>query len=152
MRAFLAVEHYGQGVTGVTVWSDSKMVVDGYTKGKGALQSVLCTDWEELWDRADALANRGTSVHLQKVKSHTTDASIVAKQQQVGNWLANHVAKAGAQGCQLTASEIQPITKKDRVLWQLQSRMIVVIHTMPTRATILKDQLAVALPTASEKL
>eukprot|EP00973_Karenia_brevis_P083997 11655599-Karenia_brevis.AAC.1 len=28
MRALLAVEHYGQGVTAVTMWSDSKIVVD----------------------------------------------------------------------------------------------------------------------------
>eukprot|EP00973_Karenia_brevis_P062547 8696813-Karenia_brevis.AAC.1 len=57
MRALLAVEHHGTGVTGVTIWSDSKIVVDGYKKGKATLQSVLCTDWEELWDRIDALAS-----------------------------------------------------------------------------------------------
>eukprot|EP00973_Karenia_brevis_P001647 223929-Karenia_brevis.AAC.1 len=51
VRALLAVEHYGQRVTEVTFWSDSKIVVDGYKKGKSTLQSVLVTDWEELWDR-----------------------------------------------------------------------------------------------------
>eukprot|EP00973_Karenia_brevis_P000400 57406-Karenia_brevis.AAC.1 len=56
--------------------------------------------------------------------------------QQVGNWLADHFAVAGAQGCQLTASEIRPILRKDRVLWQLQSRMIAVMQTMPTRAEV----------------
>eukprot|EP00973_Karenia_brevis_P019609 2689770-Karenia_brevis.AAC.1 len=58
MRALLAVEHSGPGVTevtDVTVWPDSKIVVDGYRKGKATLKSALCTDWEELWDRVDAI-------------------------------------------------------------------------------------------------
>eukprot|EP00973_Karenia_brevis_P038576 5322852-Karenia_brevis.AAC.1 len=50
-KALLAVEHYGTGVTGVAIWPDSKIVVDGYSKGKTTLQFVLCTDWEDLWDR-----------------------------------------------------------------------------------------------------
>eukprot|EP00973_Karenia_brevis_P024387 3363199-Karenia_brevis.AAC.1 len=58
MRALLAVEHYGTGGTGATIWSDSRIVLDGYRKGKATLQSLLCTDWEELGDRADALAER----------------------------------------------------------------------------------------------
>eukprot|EP00973_Karenia_brevis_P057983 8071817-Karenia_brevis.AAC.1 len=33
MRALLAVEHFGQRVTAVTIWSDSKIVVDGLSKG-----------------------------------------------------------------------------------------------------------------------
>eukprot|EP00973_Karenia_brevis_P009266 1256668-Karenia_brevis.AAC.1 len=44
----------------------------------------------------------------------TIAESVVATEQQVGNWLADHFVEAGAQGCQLTASEIQPIIKKDR--------------------------------------
>eukprot|EP00973_Karenia_brevis_P041080 5684666-Karenia_brevis.AAC.1 len=59
MRALLVVEQYGQGVTAVTVWSDSKIVVNGYSKGKShTLQSMLVTDWEEIWDRVEALASR----------------------------------------------------------------------------------------------
>eukprot|EP00973_Karenia_brevis_P067092 9330207-Karenia_brevis.AAC.1 len=42
--------------------------------------------------------------------------------------------------------------KKDSVLWQLHSRMIVVLRTMPTRAKVVKDQLVVAPPTAKERL
>eukprot|EP00973_Karenia_brevis_P056898 7915575-Karenia_brevis.AAC.1 len=34
MRALLAVEHYGHRVTTVTMRSDSKIVVDGYRRGK----------------------------------------------------------------------------------------------------------------------
>eukprot|EP00973_Karenia_brevis_P027641 3809467-Karenia_brevis.AAC.1 len=52
MRALLAVERYGHRVTSVVVWSDSKMVVDGYRNGRtSTLQSMLVADWEELWDR-----------------------------------------------------------------------------------------------------
>eukprot|EP00973_Karenia_brevis_P061754 8588870-Karenia_brevis.AAC.1 len=40
IRACLAVEQYGLGVTGVTMWSDSKILVDGYRKGEATLQSV----------------------------------------------------------------------------------------------------------------
>eukprot|EP00973_Karenia_brevis_P020476 2812409-Karenia_brevis.AAC.1 len=60
MRALLAVEQHGQGVTAVTVWSDSKIVVSRFSKGKShTLQSMLVTDREETWDRAEALASRG---------------------------------------------------------------------------------------------
>eukprot|EP00973_Karenia_brevis_P048740 6762905-Karenia_brevis.AAC.1 len=56
----LAVEHYGNRVTEVTVWSNSKIVVDGYRKGMvHTLQSMLVADWEELWDRVHALTSRG---------------------------------------------------------------------------------------------
>eukprot|EP00973_Karenia_brevis_P062229 8656128-Karenia_brevis.AAC.1 len=59
MRARLAVEHHGQRVTTVTVWSDSKIVVDGFGKGMNhTLQSMLVTDWEEFWDSA-LTARRG---------------------------------------------------------------------------------------------
>eukprot|EP00973_Karenia_brevis_P013816 1874518-Karenia_brevis.AAC.1 len=59
MRALLAVEHYGHRVTAVTIWSDSKIVVDGYSKGMThTLQSMLVADWEELWDRVQALRDR----------------------------------------------------------------------------------------------
>eukprot|EP00973_Karenia_brevis_P074235 10314539-Karenia_brevis.AAC.1 len=54
--------------------------------------------------------------------------------------------------CQVTASEIQPIIKKDRVLWQLHSRMIAVIQNLPRRAKIVKDQQAVSHPTTKEQL
>eukprot|EP00973_Karenia_brevis_P091908 12409755-Karenia_brevis.AAC.1 len=67
MRALLAVEHYGQRVTTVTIWSDSKMVVDGYGKGMNhTLQSLLVADWEEFWDRVNALTARGTTIHMKK--------------------------------------------------------------------------------------
>eukprot|EP00973_Karenia_brevis_P057213 7960650-Karenia_brevis.AAC.1 len=65
MRALLAVEHYGQGVTALTTWSDSKVVVTGYCKGKAhTLKSMLVTDWEEIWDRADAITARGTIIEI----------------------------------------------------------------------------------------
>eukprot|EP00973_Karenia_brevis_P048420 6719223-Karenia_brevis.AAC.1 len=60
MRTLIAVEHDGQIVTAVTVWSDSKIVVDGLSKGIAhTLQSMLVADWGELWDRAQALRERG---------------------------------------------------------------------------------------------
>eukprot|EP00973_Karenia_brevis_P054654 7595905-Karenia_brevis.AAC.1 len=37
MWALLAVENFGPGVTEVTVWSDSKIMVDGYRKGEATL-------------------------------------------------------------------------------------------------------------------
>eukprot|EP00973_Karenia_brevis_P085939 11918473-Karenia_brevis.AAC.1 len=42
MRASLAVEQYGQGVTALTTWSDSKIVVNVYGKVKAhTLKSML---------------------------------------------------------------------------------------------------------------
>eukprot|EP00973_Karenia_brevis_P001678 228395-Karenia_brevis.AAC.1 len=58
-----------------------------------------------------------------KVKAHTSDEAIATKEQQNGNWQADRFADMGAQACQLPEAEIRPILKKDRVLWQLQSRM-----------------------------
>eukprot|EP00973_Karenia_brevis_P000776 108110-Karenia_brevis.AAC.1 len=39
MRALLAFEHIGHGVTKIIVWSDSKIVVDGFQKGKKTFQA-----------------------------------------------------------------------------------------------------------------
>eukprot|EP00973_Karenia_brevis_P059576 8294483-Karenia_brevis.AAC.1 len=47
MRALLVVERTGDGVTQVTIWSDSKIVVDGL-KSKTTLQSALGPDWEDV--------------------------------------------------------------------------------------------------------
>eukprot|EP00973_Karenia_brevis_P041569 5751695-Karenia_brevis.AAC.1 len=56
-------------------------------QGKATLQYVLCTDWEELWDRIDALMARQTLGQIEKVKAHTFDEAIAAREQQAGNWL-----------------------------------------------------------------
>eukprot|EP00973_Karenia_brevis_P051139 7102913-Karenia_brevis.AAC.1 len=65
MRALLAVEHHGQGVSSVNILSDSKIVVDGYGKGMNhTLQCLLVAEWEEFWDRANALTARGTTIQI----------------------------------------------------------------------------------------
>eukprot|EP00973_Karenia_brevis_P084588 11738443-Karenia_brevis.AAC.1 len=58
----------------------------------------------------------------------------------------------GADTCQLTERETRPILKKDSVLWQLQSRMIAVLQTLPSRPRVTKDQLVVTPPTTAESL
>eukprot|EP00973_Karenia_brevis_P000432 63187-Karenia_brevis.AAC.1 len=61
IRALLAIKVSGNGVTDVTIWSDSKVVVQGYNKGKNhTLQSLLVNDWEDLWEQAEAIMDRGT--------------------------------------------------------------------------------------------
>eukprot|EP00973_Karenia_brevis_P084638 11745096-Karenia_brevis.AAC.1 len=67
MRALLAMEQYGQGVTALIIWSDSKIVVSGYGKSKAhTLTSMLVTDREEIWDKADAIIARGTTIQIKK--------------------------------------------------------------------------------------
>eukprot|EP00973_Karenia_brevis_P049487 6865980-Karenia_brevis.AAC.1 len=67
MRVLLAVEHYGQKVSAVTIGSDSKIVVDGYGKGMNhTLQSLLVADWEEFRDRAQSRTARGITIHINK--------------------------------------------------------------------------------------
>eukprot|EP00973_Karenia_brevis_P085822 11904895-Karenia_brevis.AAC.1 len=106
MRAFLAVEQYGQQVTTVTIWSDSKIVLHGYCKGKAhTLKSMLVTYWEEMWDKAEAIIARGTAVQIKKVKAHTTDEARASREQQAGNWLADSFADKGAQACQAHSKE-----------------------------------------------
>eukprot|EP00973_Karenia_brevis_P057530 8001693-Karenia_brevis.AAC.1 len=59
IRALLHVKATGQGITGAIIWSDSKVVVQGYDKDKAhTLQSMLVTDWEDLWEHVDALRAR----------------------------------------------------------------------------------------------
>eukprot|EP00973_Karenia_brevis_P011338 1535671-Karenia_brevis.AAC.1 len=61
IKALLAINASGHGITQVTIWSDSKVVVQGYNKGKSnTLQSLLDTDWEDLWEQAEAIMGRGT--------------------------------------------------------------------------------------------
>eukprot|EP00973_Karenia_brevis_P086627 12012808-Karenia_brevis.AAC.1 len=115
MKVLLAVEHTGTGVTSVTVWSDSKILVDGFQKEKATPQPGMCTDWEDVWDRVDdALAERNVSVQVRKVKAHTSDQNIASYEQQAGNWLADHFADQGAYECQLKESEMRPILEKDQ--------------------------------------
>eukprot|EP00973_Karenia_brevis_P082317 11410713-Karenia_brevis.AAC.1 len=65
IRALMVVKQYGQGATAVTIWSDSQIVVEGYCKGKThTLQSLLVTDWEDIWGHAEAILDRGTSVQI----------------------------------------------------------------------------------------
>eukprot|EP00973_Karenia_brevis_P026370 3638025-Karenia_brevis.AAC.1 len=67
IRALLAIKATGHGIGHVTIWSDSKIVVQGYNKGKHhTLQSPLVTDWEDLWEQAEAIKHRGTSIHIKK--------------------------------------------------------------------------------------
>eukprot|EP00973_Karenia_brevis_P078637 10915413-Karenia_brevis.AAC.1 len=67
---------------------------------------------------------------------------LASKEQQNGNGQADRFADLGAQACQLTESEIRFIMKKDSVLWQLQSRMVAVVQSLPARRVDTKGQLA----------
>eukprot|EP00973_Karenia_brevis_P031549 4351510-Karenia_brevis.AAC.1 len=63
IRAPLANKATGQGITKVTIWSDSKIVVQGFNKGKQhTLQSLLVIDWD-LWEQAETIATRGVTIH-----------------------------------------------------------------------------------------
>eukprot|EP00973_Karenia_brevis_P079011 10964344-Karenia_brevis.AAC.1 len=67
IRALLHVKATGLRITKVIIWSDSKLVVQGYNKGKAhTLHSLLVTDWEDLWEQADAITQRGTMVSIRK--------------------------------------------------------------------------------------
>eukprot|EP00973_Karenia_brevis_P003496 482852-Karenia_brevis.AAC.1 len=96
--ALLAIKATGLGVTHVTMWSDSKVVVQGYDKGKShTLQPLLVTDWEGFWEQADAIMERGTPVYIKEVKAHTSDEALASKELQNGNWQADRFADMGAQ-------------------------------------------------------
>eukprot|EP00973_Karenia_brevis_P010187 1378979-Karenia_brevis.AAC.1 len=78
------------GITQVTIWSDSKIGVNGFIKGKThTLQSILVTDWEEVWEQAEAILDRGISVQIKKVKAHTSNEALASKELQNGNWQAD---------------------------------------------------------------
>eukprot|EP00973_Karenia_brevis_P056166 7811189-Karenia_brevis.AAC.1 len=55
IRALLAIKATGHSVT------------KGYNQGKHhTLQSLLVTDWEDLWEQAETIANRVVTIHVQK--------------------------------------------------------------------------------------
>eukprot|EP00973_Karenia_brevis_P014068 1912245-Karenia_brevis.AAC.1 len=59
IRALLAIKATGQGTKHVTIWSDSNIVVQEYNKEKNhTLQSLMVTDWEDLWEQAEAIGLR----------------------------------------------------------------------------------------------
>eukprot|EP00973_Karenia_brevis_P062498 8689708-Karenia_brevis.AAC.1 len=96
IKAPLAVKQFGLGITQVTIWPDSKIVVNGFCKGKThTLQSMLVTDWEEIWEQAEAILERGTSVQIKNVKAHTSDEAQASKELQNGNWQADRLADLG---------------------------------------------------------
>eukprot|EP00973_Karenia_brevis_P032553 4491297-Karenia_brevis.AAC.1 len=67
----MAIKQFGLGVTHVTIWSDSRIVVNGYNKGKThTLRSMLATNWEEIWEQAEAILDRGVSLQIKRSK-HT---------------------------------------------------------------------------------
>eukprot|EP00973_Karenia_brevis_P062926 8748008-Karenia_brevis.AAC.1 len=67
IRALLHVKTTGFRITKVTIWSDSKVVVQGYNRGKiHTLQSMLVAEWEDLWEQAEAIIQRGTRVCIRK--------------------------------------------------------------------------------------
>eukprot|EP00973_Karenia_brevis_P004344 594161-Karenia_brevis.AAC.1 len=74
---------------------------------------MLATDWEEIWEQAEAILDRGISVQIKKVKAHNSDEALACKELQNWNWQADRFADLGAEACQLTESEIRPIMKKD---------------------------------------
>eukprot|EP00973_Karenia_brevis_P015452 2113260-Karenia_brevis.AAC.1 len=79
IRALLTIKARGLGITKVTIWSDSKIVVQGFNKEKPhTLQSPLVTDWEDLWEQAAAIVTRGCPFYLKKVKAHTSDETIAS--------------------------------------------------------------------------
>eukprot|EP00973_Karenia_brevis_P070315 9774513-Karenia_brevis.AAC.1 len=86
------------GITQVTIWSDSNIVVSGYNKKKShTLQSLLVTDWEEIWVQAEAIVGRGTRLSIRKVEAHTTHEAQASKELQHRNWQADRFADVGAQ-------------------------------------------------------
>eukprot|EP00973_Karenia_brevis_P030087 4146907-Karenia_brevis.AAC.1 len=113
IRALMAVNQFVMGITQVTIWSDSKVLVNGYKGKTHTMQSLLVTDWEEIWEQAEAILDRGTRVLIKKVKAHTSDEALASKELQNANWQADRFADLGAQACQLTESEVRPILKKD---------------------------------------
>eukprot|EP00973_Karenia_brevis_P067253 9351833-Karenia_brevis.AAC.1 len=66
---------------------------------------MLVTDWEEIWERAEAIIARGITINIKKVKAHTTDEATASKEQQAENQCADSFADKGALACQLTEFE-----------------------------------------------
>eukprot|EP00973_Karenia_brevis_P005556 757273-Karenia_brevis.AAC.1 len=78
---------------------------------------MLVTDWEEFWDRANALTARGITIQVEKAKAHTTDEALANKEQQLGNGLTDRFANMGANTCQLTESETRPSLSLKRTVF-----------------------------------
>ena len=117
----------------VTIYSDCKMAVDGFKKGRAYSKLTACgAIWADIWDVVEEIHQSGGSVTVLKVKAHSEDENIVPLPQQKGNQCADHYA--GISVVEVPASEVAHINWQDRKLRAIQERMITALQMLPHRA------------------
>ena len=77
----------------IIIYSDCKMAVDGFHKGRAYSKLTACgAIWSDIWDCVDEIQRQGGTVELRKVKAHCEEEAIVPLPQQKGNQCADHFA------------------------------------------------------------
>ena len=83
------------------VYSDCKLVVSGYNKGRTTKHGALGILWDEIWQAYDSLSSNGWQVSIHNVKAHTTstdvEQGIIQKEHRHGNEIADHWAGHAAK-------------------------------------------------------
>ena len=116
----------------IILYSDCKLAVDSFAKGKAYSQLTKCgAIWADIWSIIEELRAKGVSVSMLKVKAHTDDEQVAALPQRLGNQCADHHAGNGVE--ELPTSEIVMIRWKDRKQRAIQERMILALQMLPWR-------------------
>ena len=117
----------------ITIYSDCKMAVDGFQKGRAFSKLTACgAIWADIWDIVEDIQGGGRQVNIIKVKAHSEDEAVVPLPQQKGNQCADHYA--GISVVEVPASEVAHIGWQDRKLRAIQERMITALQMLPQRA------------------
>ena len=132
LTCLLDIKHHPT-IRTVTIYSDCKMAVDGYNRGRAYSQLTSCGAlWADIWDCIEEIRTGGVQVHIRKVKAHCEEEAIVPLAQQKGNQWADHYAGISVE--EVPASEVARINWQDRKLRAIQERMITVLQMLPKRA------------------
>ena len=116
----------------ITLYSDCKMAVDSFAKGKVYAQRTACgAIWADIWEILKELEGRGVTLSILKVKAYADDDQLAPLPLRLGNQCADH--DAGLAVAELPASEVASIRWQDRKQRAIQERMILALQVPPWR-------------------
>ena len=79
----------------IILYSDCKMAVDSFGKGKVYTKRTACgAIWEDFWELMEKLERKGVTTYIRKVKAHTDDDQLAPLPLRLGNQCADHYMQA----------------------------------------------------------
>ena len=114
----------------IEIFSDCKMAVDGFARGRSYSQLTACgAIWAELCILIEELSAKGITIRIRKVKAHSDDDVLAPLPLRLGNQCADYYASISV--VEVPASETASINWRDRKLRAIQERMITALQMLP---------------------